>query len=61
MEALEKEILLQNFVKEIKSRSIEEEFEILEELTLLKTHKKRMNKEQSVAHLNRYIDILPCK
>jgi hypothetical protein len=36
MDALEKEILLSNFVKEIKSRSLGEEFEILEELTSLK-------------------------
>ena len=57
---LEAEIALSQFESERKKREIYEEFSILEKITFLKEHQKRLNEDPLVQHLNRYIDILPC-
>lgn len=58
--ALEAEIKASNFAKEAGKRDLDQEFSILEQVTYLKTHKERFNKDPEVQHLNRYCDILPC-
>ena len=59
--SLESEIPESQLIKEAGKRDLNEEFQILEQLTYLKTHEERFNKDPSVQHLNRYSDILPCK
>lgn len=61
LQALEKEIPTTSFEAEMKSRNLDEEFDLLERLTYLKPHKERFNTDATVQPLNRYIDILPCK
>jgi hypothetical protein len=57
---LEAEIKVSEFAKEAGKRDLEKEFNILEQVTFLKTHQERFNKDPEVQHLNRYCDILPC-
>jgi hypothetical protein len=53
-------IPMKSFVEEKEKRDIEMEFIRLSEVSLLKQHKLRLNKDKDVYSLNRYIDILPC-
>ena len=45
---MESEIPESQFIKEAGKRDLNEEFQILEQLTYLKTHEERFNKDPSV-------------
>ena len=61
LEGLEKPIKVSEFAKQAGKREFEEEFNILEQVTYLPSHRDRFNKDPAVQSLNRYCDILPCK
>ena len=59
--ALENGMTLSRFVSKGPLMNPLEEFDFLDEITYLKTHKSRFFVNKDVLHLNRYTDILPCK
>ncbi|CAD8086546.1 unnamed protein product [Paramecium sonneborni] len=58
--SFERALSIKDFVLSLENRDYENEFGYLKQITQTREHDRKLYRNSSIQHLNRYSDILPC-